>query len=335
MKTKLNTNKVTAIALTILLLAVGAFAGCANPNETAQKAVDGLYANEEKLLAEDVNEEKIETAKDAITKVTDEELKKEMTEKAEMAEKMYTLKTKADSMYTIEDTKVYANEKMEKKDWDEIKKQSETLKKDKKDEFVKSIDTELADAKNYFDSKTKIDSLYSDGAKRKTMKDDAKKATYDEAIKIADKIKSEEIKKQAKDGSDKIKKAVEAKEADRKAKEEQAIASGSGYRDDSGNYVAYTEAEIAANSGGGYYEESYSGGSGGGYYEESYDYGSSDGGYGGGSSGGGDWTYTDTPYYNEDGSEGGYNRSYDEQEWGGGSVTLPGGQEFDPGTIGW
>lgn len=338
MNTKLNKNKTVAILMMVLLLAVGLFAACTNPNDAATKAVNALYTDEEKLLAEDVTKEKVDSAKTAVEKVTEEDLKKELTEKTEMAEKMFALKEKADAMYTEEDGKVLANEKMEKKDWEEIKKQSDALKKDKKEDFVKAINTELADAKNYFDSTSKINGLYSDGAKRTKLKDDAKKATYDEAIKLADKIKNEDIKKQAKDGSDKIKKAVEAKEADRKkkaeakkAEEEVAIAAGSGYRDDSGNYVAYSAEEIASNSGGGgYYEEDYSSGGGyggGGYYGEDYSYG---GGYDSGSSGGAnEWDYS---YEASDGQFTDNSSTMDEWD---GSGNVPGVEGFDPGALPW
>lgn len=332
MNTKLN--KITVVILMVLLMAVGTLAGCMSPEEAATKAVDALYTNEEKLLAEDISDEKVTAAKEAVEKVTDEDLKKDLTEKTEMAEKMYKVQKEAEAFYTEKDGKTLAADGLEKAKFESFDKNVKALEKEKP-EFTKAMNEEVADARNYFNGRKAIDNMFT-STKRETAKDDATVAKYNEAVKTMDKIKNEDIKAQAKKGNDEAKKKIEAKEAEvkkakeaKKAEEEAAIAAGSGYRDESGSYVAYTAEEIASNSGG-YYEESYSGGyDGGGYYEDSY----SGGGYYEDSySGGGSTNQRGEDYVVDNGNNS--TSGWAVEEWDG-SGNIEGVVGFDPGAIGW
>lgn len=316
----MKTNKVMVIMLFIFLLAVVLFAGCTGPEDRAIKAVDSLYKNEEKLLAEDISDEKVSAAKEAVDKVTDEELKKELTKKTEIAEKMYKVQKEVEAFYIEKDGKTLTADGLDKAMFETYDKNAKALEKEKPD-FVKAMNEKVADARNYFNGRKAIDDMFS-SPKREMAKDDATLAKYNDAVKTMDKIKSEDIKAQAKKGNDEAKKKIEAKEAEvkeaKKAEEEAAIAAGSGYRDESGGYVAYTAEEITSNLGG-YYEESYSGGYEGGYYEDSYS----------GGGGSNEWEDTGSSSWGEDSMYYGHIENWD------GTGDVEGVEGFDPGGLPW
>lgn len=252
-------------AVVLAIIACSMVVGyAATPDLVAERAVNRLFQDNEKYLAKNIIQDKIDDAQEKTDKLSDENKKEELQAKIDVASKMLTVQTDVNSLYYQKnDGSTLVVSSIEQKNFDAIEKGLKALNEEKPD-FVKAMNEKKSDAENYFKAVQKINSLYSDGAKRTTLKADASVAVFKEAQAFVDKINSEAIKAQAEEiVSSKLKKELENPKTAAPTPTPEATVNDSG------------STEATDDSGETYYDDGYDD-----YY---YDYGN----YSGGSSSGG------------------------------------------------